>query len=199
MAGVGVGQKPARRVEDACLQGHEHVLWVVGLDDIVDLVERLCRVEERAEPLVQEGAAHGHEERRAHALAGDVGEHEKDPAVGQRGKVVEVAAHLARHVREGEGLEAVADKLGRRGDQTELDALGDRELGLRRRALVGHGLDACDVVADVCRHLSVGVGYLAYLVVVANLKGLHVSGATLHEAPHASRQLAQGVAHVPLE
>ena len=199
MTGVGEGELARGGVKDRRDQRDEHVLGVVGSNEVVHLIEGDGGVVAVHELLVQQRQHHRHEERRAHALAGHVRDHAQHAAIAEKSQVIEVAAHGARGPLEREGVEAVARELAHGRNEAELDAAGHVELGGGARLLVGHLADVLDEDFDVVGHLVEGrldAGDLGGLADGLLVSGVH---AVLNEAAHARGELLQGVRHVALD
>ncbi len=135
---AGDGDGAGLRVEGDDREGEEgrHALPLeVAGEPVVHLAQDLGRLLARGDGVVQQGARHGHDERRGETLAHHVAADDRPAAVAERHVVVVVAAHLAEELdalRQGEAV----DLRGARGQQVELDALraldlgGDLELGV---------------------------------------------------------------------
>ena len=98
VAGVDVAQLARRRIEDADEERRVDRPGRVALDVDVDLARDRVEILTEREPRAQRRLDVRHEERGADALARDVADEQRDPAVGQREVVEEIAADfLGRH------------------------------------------------------------------------------------------------------
>ena len=168
VAGVGVAQPARRRLEDRVEAGDEHVPRDVAVEEAVRTREHRRGRDEARRVTTQDAAGRRHHQRRRHAVPGDVADHERDLAVRELDKVIEVAAHLARRaVVRGDlpalelgqalGKELLLDEL--RDLKLLLESLASADLGLllahelrdphRRRGLTGELVEKAAVLARV--------------------------------------------------
>jgi hypothetical protein len=138
--GVDVTEAAVRGIEHADEHRGEHVGAVVGTRDVVVdrgqqrgqlRGQRVAAGQRALGTGAQQAAKQCHEQRRADALVADVGDHQHEPLVVQRERVVEVAADLARGLEAGGELPAF--RLRQRvGQEAGLDPAGDVDLALQR-------------------------------------------------------------------
>ncbi len=182
VAGVRKRERAGGEVEDAEPRGHEHAALVGLAQAPVGLGEGRVHVQARLYQRVDLSLGLHHEQRRGHALAGDVGDEHHETVAIEHEEVIEVAAHLAR------GLHACVD--------VEVVALGERREHARQRG-----------VLDMARQLQLGVVTVLSLLdvalervdggvhVVRELGELLVRAHVDHGVQVAGRDLVQAVAH----
>ena len=147
VAGVGELHLAADRVQDQGQAGDEHVGRDVDAEHVVDVAEDLAGRDEPRRGVPQQRVRAGHDQRRGHALVGDVADHEHDPAVRQRDEVVEVTADgPGRAVERGH---VPARQVGQLlGQELLLDELRDLQFLVEPLPLTGFGLLLADQLAD---------------------------------------------------
>ena len=182
VAGVRKREHAGGEVEDAEPRGHEHAALIGLAQAPVGIGKGRVHVQARLNQRVNLGLGLHHEQRRGHALAGDVGDEHHESVAVEHKEVVEVAAHLAR------GLHARVD--------VEVVALGERREHARQRG-----------VLDMARQLQLGIVAVLGLLDVALERvdgGVHVVGKlgellvrahVDHGVQVAGGDLVQAVAH----
>jgi len=134
MAGVDAHRPPAA-LEDGVVGRHEHaVVAAFQAHQAVGLVDRVQGEGDGGSNAPDQTAGHGHEQRRADAFVGHIGDDHAQPVARQREGVVEVAGHLPHAVPGRRDL--VAGELRQAlGEHAALDLVGHAQFAFQAGAL----------------------------------------------------------------
>ena len=96
MPAVGIGEPPARDLEESAEDGHEHAGVVADAEFLVDALEQALGLRRAHRGDAHQADRARHEQRRRHAVAGDVAHAQEEPSLVDEERVEEVAADARR-------------------------------------------------------------------------------------------------------
>uniref|UniRef100_A0A0U1P9V5 Uncharacterized protein n=1 Tax=Mizugakiibacter sediminis TaxID=1475481 RepID=A0A0U1P9V5_9GAMM len=192
MAGAGVGERALGEIEHAAEQRHEHQVVVALAQLGVEAGEDALRIERVARGAFQMADHARHEQRRRHALVGDVAKGEAQMAGVVAEHAVEVAADAARRHQPRAQGEAAAAALQRAaaGQHAALDFARGFQLAVEARARLHRRGQLGDVRLQRGAHAVDAARELAELVLAVDRRQRRVEVAA-GDALEAGVQRAQ--------